>query len=311
MSKPTASPHDAVFKAFLTHPETARDFLQLHLPSSLLRVCNLDTLKLESGSFIEDDLRACYSDVLYSLDTARGDGYVYCLIEHQSRPDKTMAFRLMRYAIAAMQRHLEAGHERLPLVIPLMFYHGQTSPYPYSLDWLALFDEPQLARQLYGSAFPLVDVTVIPDDDIMQHRRMAVLELLQKHVRQRDLAELLDRLVTLLLTGYTTDEQLTSLLSYMLQVGETHSPAALLRQLAERVPHHEDKIMTIAERLKEEGRAQGIAIGIEKGRQEGRQEGEHLAAIKIARTLLASGLDQATVMNATGLTADELAQIRH
>ncbi|MFG6128659.1 ISNCY family transposase, partial [Staphylococcus aureus] len=98
--------------------------------------------------------------------------------------------------------------------------------------------------------------------------------------------------------------------SYMLQVCETHSPAALLRQLAERVPHHEDKIMTIAERLKEEGRAQGIAIGIEKGRQEGRQEGEHLAAIKIARTLLASGLDQATVMNATGLTADELAQIR-
>lgn len=36
MSKPTASPHDAVFKAFLTHPETARDFLQLHLPSNLL-----------------------------------------------------------------------------------------------------------------------------------------------------------------------------------------------------------------------------------------------------------------------------------
>lgn len=142
-------------------------------------------------------------------------------------------------------------------------------------------------------------------------QRVAVLELLQKHVRQRDLAELLDRLVTLLLTGYTTDEQLISLLSYMLQVGETHSPAALLKQLAERVPHHEDKIMTIAERLKEESRAQGIAIGIEKGRQEGRQEGEHLAAIKIARTLLASGLDQATVMNATGLTADELAQIRH
>jgi len=29
MSKPTASPHDAVFKAFLTHPETARDFLHI------------------------------------------------------------------------------------------------------------------------------------------------------------------------------------------------------------------------------------------------------------------------------------------
>ena len=31
----TATPHDAVFKTFLRHPETARDFLQIHLPASL------------------------------------------------------------------------------------------------------------------------------------------------------------------------------------------------------------------------------------------------------------------------------------
>ncbi len=39
-----------------------------------------------------------------------------------------MAFRLMRYAIAAMQRHLDAGHDRLPLVIPVLFYHGLVTP---------------------------------------------------------------------------------------------------------------------------------------------------------------------------------------
>ena len=32
---PTSTPHDAVFKTFLRHPETARDFLQIHLPASL------------------------------------------------------------------------------------------------------------------------------------------------------------------------------------------------------------------------------------------------------------------------------------
>ncbi len=32
-----------------------------------------------------------------------------------------MAFRLMRYAIAAMQRHLDAGHKTLPLVVPMLF----------------------------------------------------------------------------------------------------------------------------------------------------------------------------------------------
>lgn len=72
------------------------------------------------------------------------------------------------------------------------------------MRWLDDFGDPSLAQQLYTGDFPLVDVTVIPDDEIMQHRRMAILELLQKHVRQRDLAELLEQLVTLLLAGYTT-----------------------------------------------------------------------------------------------------------
>ena len=119
MKKPTSTPHDAVFKSYLSHPDTARDFLQLYLPETLLKVCDLRTLHLESGHFVEDDLRPFYADILYSLKTTAGDGYIYALIEHQSTPDRHMAFRLMRYAIAAMQRHLDAGHDQLPLVIPV------------------------------------------------------------------------------------------------------------------------------------------------------------------------------------------------
>ncbi len=52
----------------------------------------------------------------WSLKTCEGDGYIYVVIEHQSTPDAHMAFRLMRYAHAAMQRHLDAGHKTLPLV---------------------------------------------------------------------------------------------------------------------------------------------------------------------------------------------------
>lgn len=41
MKKPTSTPHDAVFKTYLSHPDTARDFLQLYLPETLLKVCDL------------------------------------------------------------------------------------------------------------------------------------------------------------------------------------------------------------------------------------------------------------------------------
>ena len=150
----TPTPHDLVFKTFLSTMETARDFIAIHLPPALLRLCDLQTLKLESGSFIEEDLHPYYSDMLYSLKTACGDGYIHVLIEHQSSPDKHMAFRLMRYAIAAMQRHLEAGHKTLPLVIPILFYHGRESPYPYSMNWLDNFTDPVLATRIYSQDFP-------------------------------------------------------------------------------------------------------------------------------------------------------------
>ena len=173
-AKGTPTPHDLVFKQFLTHSETARDFMQLHLPTELQAVSDFSTLRLESGSFVEESLRPYFSDVLYSLRTTAGDeSYIHVLIEHQSTPDRHMAFRLLRYSIAAMQRHLDAGHEKLPLVIPVLFYTGRRSPYPYSTRWLDEFNDPELAENLYSTDFPLVDVTVIPDDEIMGHRSIA------------------------------------------------------------------------------------------------------------------------------------------
>lgn len=53
----TPTPHDATFSQFLTQPVIARVFMEIHLPKELRAVCDLSSLKLESGSFVEDDLR--------------------------------------------------------------------------------------------------------------------------------------------------------------------------------------------------------------------------------------------------------------
>ncbi|WP_422393455.1 Rpn family recombination-promoting nuclease/putative transposase [Mycetohabitans endofungorum] len=42
----TMTPHDTVFRQFLTHPK----ILTLHLPTQWLVQCDLDTLRLKSGS---------------------------------------------------------------------------------------------------------------------------------------------------------------------------------------------------------------------------------------------------------------------
>lgn len=300
-TRTTPGPHDAIFKKFLSHADTARDFLQLHLPAGLLELCDLSTLALASGSFVEDSLRPYYSDVLYSLKAAGGAGYIYVLIEHQSSPDPVMAFRLMRYSVAAMQRHLDAGHRDLPLVIPVLFYAGKRSPYPWSLNWLDLFAQPQRARQLYSEHFPLVDVTVIPDDDIMQHRSMATLTLLQKHIRQRDLTALLDQLVTLLLPGHITGEQVVALVNYIFHASSASDAGKLVKALARRAPQYGEQIMmTLAEQFEQMGLKKGIEQGIELGERE--------ATRKIVREMLHRGLSKSQIMEMTGLSAAEIEQ---
>lgn len=317
MEKATNSPHDAVFKHLLSHRATARDFLDIHLPAPLRALCNLNTLQLESGSFIDDELRASHSDILYSLQTQAGEGYIYLLIEHQSSADRHMAFRLMRYAIAAMQRHLDKGHTQLPLVIPLLFYHGSVSPWPYPMCWLAGFADPDVARQIYSKDFHVVDITTTPDNEIMRHRRVAMLELLQKHIRQRDMMDLHEQLVSLLALGYTSRRQLKTLLHYLLQAGNAADPVAFLRHLAQSVPRrpHKETLMNIAQFLEDRGHQQGLKQGLEQGLEQGLQQGieqgEQQTAERIARAMLANGLDLLLVAKLTGLAPERLALLQH
>lgn len=206
-----------------------------------------------------------------------------------------MAFRMMRYSIAAMQNHLDAGYKELPLVLPMLFYHGCRSPYPYSLCWLDEFAEPAIARKIYSSAFPLVDITVVPDDEIMQHRKMALLELIQKHIRQRDLLGLVDQIVSLLVTGNTNDRQLKALFNYVLQTGDAQRFRAFIGEIAERAPQEKEKLMTIADRLREEGAMQG----------------KHEEALRIVQEMLDRGLDRELVMMVTRLSPDDLIAQSH
>lgn len=286
------TPHDAFFKQFLMHPDTARDFLDIHPPAEIRGICDLDTLRLESSHSVEESLKEQYSDVLYSVKMQGTSGYIHVLIEHQSTADKKMAFRMMRYAIAAMHRLLKDENGPLPLVVPLLFYQEKTSPYPLSMSWLDMFALPELARRIYSEPFPLVDITVIPDDDIMQHRRIALLE----------------RLVTLISAEYTTESQLNSLLSYMVQRGHTDQPQVFYRELANRLPQ-EESMMTLAEWFEEQGMQKGVREGMLEGKREGLQEGKTEERRNIARRMLESGMTREAVAQITTLTDDELEQI--
>nr|WP_260456421.1 Rpn family recombination-promoting nuclease/putative transposase [Klebsiella michiganensis] len=144
-------------------------------------------------------------------------------------------------------------------------------------------------------------------DEIVQHRRVALLELMQKHIRQRDLLGIVEHLTAILLSGYANDRQLKTLFNYLIHSGKALRSGKFIREVAQRVPQHKEKLMTIAERLREVGRRQGKR----EGRLEGVEEGQRAEARRIAQTMLAEGMALETVLRITGLSEADIRAVTH
>lgn len=61
---------------------------------------------------------------------------------------------------------------------------------------------------------------------------------------------------------------------------------------------------------KREGKEEGLAEGMEKGLAEGMEKGMSQRSLEIAGTMLAKGMDVATVMEITGLSESQLLQLK-
>ena len=76
---PTSTPHDAVFKTFLRHPETARDFLQIHLPASLRELMGLVeqiVSLLLTGLTNDSQIKTLFNYILRTGDVPRFSEFI-------------------------------------------------------------------------------------------------------------------------------------------------------------------------------------------------------------------------------------------
>lgn len=69
--------------------------------------------------------------------------------------------------------------------------------------------------------------------------------------------------------------------------------------------------MTLIERIRAADRRKGERRGRQVGLEEGLEKGQRVAALRIAKQMLADGLDRETVQRFTGLTAEELQDVSH
>ena len=278
------SPHDKFFKQLLSRRESARDFLQHYLPPEVSRLLDLSTLLPLKDTFIDEQFRAHFSDLLYRVELQEsGTLYIYILFEHKSHSDFQVAFQLLRYMVRIWEDvACQAG--RFSPIFPLVIYHGEV-PWKVGRNFQDLFDIDEVLKiYLPDYQYWLCDLSRYSDQDLKGNVLLQVGLLVLKYVYRDELAGKLPEIFKLLgtLTQQKTGlEYLESLLRYLASASAKLSDQDLQIAVKEAIKEGGEQIMpTLAQKWIEEGRQEGLTEGRKEGLEEGFQQGIKLGLIE-------------------------------
>jgi predicted transposase/invertase (TIGR01784 family) len=265
--------HDKVFKTALTDIRVARDFLEQHLPLNVQSAIDFNTLRITNESYITKELAAFSSDIVYQIRLKEKEplAYIYILIEHQSSVDQLMPFRLWNYCSLIWDKYLKQTQSKtLPLIFPLVFYHGDT-PYSGPRKIADLIQAPlDLIESALFGGFHLVDTHEINDDELRARKWAGIIQYVLKHVNNRNNNNLVETIIELLqgIDGEVgADVYGSTLLLYWFKKAATcKDPKEFLDAVAEGLSTRMGgEVMSMAEqwaaRHKQEGIQQGMQLG--------------------------------------------------
>ncbi len=285
-------PNDKLFKQSMGEITVAREFFSTHLPTHILEKIDLNSLKLEKESFIDDAYKATEADVVYSAKMGDTTTYLYLLCEQQTDVDQELAFRILVYTVRIMEMHRKQHPNDplpLPLVYPMVVYTGE-KPWDAPLDIFPLFGEAEdLARELFLKPYQLLDVNRTDDDELRQQELFGLVAFVLKYRKTADFAQFLQQFMPWVNQVEIRDSRGAVLgrlvLKYVIDRSSQGDKDLLVQEAQHYLSHElQGEIMTIAQQWEQEGIQKGLQQGMtiahqweQEGIQKGLQQGMTIA----------------------------------
>jgi len=252
----------------LYKPENGDMAARNYLPEGVFSCLDEESIHLRKDSFVDKELRAYFSDLLYQASLKDGsESYVYVLFEHKSYPEPLIAFQLLRYMVKIWEQDLRQGSSaKLSSIIPIVIYHG-TARWNIDERFISLFKCPkEIECFVPDFSYALCDISRFSDEEI---RGIVVLKstlLLLKYILRDELREHLPKILGLLreLTGKKTGmEYLETVLTYVSRGTDKVDEEDVRCAVEEAFPQIGGDIMpTLAEKWIKQGLQQGLQQGI-------------------------------------------------
>ncbi len=304
MTDQSPKPHDRFFKLIFSEPSQAAALLRGALPAGLKELLDLDSLKLDNNSYVDDRLKEHFADLVFDCNchSPALSMKLVLLIEHKSYVSPHIHLQLLRYMLQIWEK-METNGEPLQPVIPLVVYHGQARwrAIPFWRYFADTFPE-NLLPYLPSFEYVYLNLEEKPVEDIQitfENKFVFQTLLLMKFIRQPNLDQYIDQIFF----GAKVDgeeEQVTrffrKFITYIYQCSKMEKQAIekIEQSLVEYWGYEPG---SPAEQLLNEGRA--------AGREEGREEGREA----IVRSMMGKGFTGAEIANLTDLPLEEVAQM--
>ena len=275
------NPHDKFFKEIFGQPDLAADFVRNYLPPAIVNALDLASLEVQKESFVDKKLEESFADLIYRvrLRGSQKSAFVCLLFEHKSNPDKWAAFQILTYLLQFWERLKADKAKSLPLIFPVLFYHGETR-WKHSASFSALFDQRDLieeARREWQPFTPnfsyyLCDLSALDETEIRGQAVLRATLLLMKNIHR--LHEAPHLLNVWQAFGEVADQSAVQyirvMLKYAAEANAILTKSEVVHSVKQVFHKQGETIMApFVEEWRQEGREQGIQMGLQQGLQQG------------------------------------------
>ena len=290
------NPHDKFFKESFTNKEIATDFIKGSFPKELVDNLDLSSLDLDNNSYIDEELKDYYSDLVYNCSYKDMKIKISILFEHKSFVPDYPFLQLLKYIIKIWDFNIKQKEKLIP-VIPLIFYHGKEKWEYKKINQYFTGIDNILEKYIPAFDYLLMDLSKYDNEDIKEkifkNEFLKISLLIFKNIYDEE--KLKKNLENFLILGklYYEEEKglkfLESVIRY-LYVNLENTKVEDIVHIIEKISEiGGNETMTIAMKLREEGRIE--------------------AKVDVALNFIKEGVSIDIISRCTGLSKNEIEKI--
>jgi predicted transposase/invertase (TIGR01784 family) len=288
MKNKLTKPHDHFTKKVLGKLENAKSFVENYMPKELVSEIDLNSLKVESETFIDSKLKDKYSDILYSFDLDGKKAGIYILIEHKSYYNKNTLRQILQYMCRIWEKE-----DKYVIILPILLYHGDDKII-YGSQFEDMF---KLENKKYLKYIPKFEIIVKKLNKVHKLLGTEELKFYIFLLKCRDNPEMLKNIKTVLILNKLSDNMIEAGLTYIVSVMDEKHQEKFINEINNSTIG-KDKMVSIAQAWER------------KGRLKGKRLGELRNKIQMAKRMLQKRLNLNLISEITGLSVERIKQLQ-